>query len=101
MHDRHHTPAENQLALYAALGAVALLLLPAVLAAIAAGQMLRARGLRWTWELLVIPLVVPAGALAAITPRPFPALALLWLTAAPPLATAYHAHRNRRDRLHG
>lgn len=109
-----------RLSLVGAVAAASILLAPGVVAGAAAGELLRRRGLRWTWALtpafLTIAVAFTVGphllgastsTVAGIATRDRPltdlllAAAPLWLFAAPPVALAYMLWRNRRDRLRG
>jgi hypothetical protein len=100
-------------------GVTAVAAAPALLAGIAVAEVLRRRGLRWTWTLPSLaaalagfPLALPAAvrgistgidpardgaALIAVLVAAFP----LWLCLTPPVAAGWKLYRDRRDRLHG
>ena len=109
----------RQAAAVTLLGCAALAALPAVVAGIASAEVLRRRGLRWTWTLpaiatAVAPIVtrpallgrlvqtvvdVAAGRIAAVA---IVACALpFWSALTPIIAAAWKLYRDRRDCLHG
>jgi len=116
--DQPAQPAVGRAAVLVA-AAVALGVLPALVAGAVAAELLRGRGLRWTWW----PLPAAAGALAgalivaahapalgqrvaggetdAVLGGLLVALGGLWLAGVPGAALGWHLWRDRRDRLHG
>ena len=107
-----------RIAFIGAVAALSLLLAPGLVAGVAAGELLRRRGLRWTWALvpaaitlasafIVVPTAIRAVTTAAAVHGQRPMLAVLiaaaplWPLVAAPAALTYMLWRNRRDRLRG